>query len=58
LFIVIAGIGAGETCSGARTPSCLARRPVESERGDVDVDNVIVNQPWADDLPVHVHCGV
>jgi hypothetical protein len=26
----------------------------EFERGYVDVDDMVVNQPWADDLPVHV----
>ena len=26
----------------------------EFERGYVEVDDMAVNQPWADDLPVHV----
>jgi Transmembrane protein of unknown function (DUF3556) len=30
----------------------------EFERGYVDVGDMIVNQPWADDLPVHVHRAV
>jgi hypothetical protein len=30
----------------------------EFERGYVDVDDMIVNQPWAADLPVHVQRGV
>jgi hypothetical protein len=25
----------------------------EFERGYVDVDDMVTNQPWADDLPVH-----
>jgi hypothetical protein len=26
----------------------------EFERGFIDVDDMVANQPWADDLPVHV----
>jgi hypothetical protein len=29
----------------------------EFERGYVDVDDMVQNQPWADDLPVHVTSG-
>ncbi|CRZ16897.1 DUF3556 domain-containing protein [Mycolicibacterium neworleansense] len=29
----------------------------EFERGYVDVDDMVVSQPWADDLPVHVERG-
>ncbi|MFV8048024.1 DUF3556 domain-containing protein [Mycobacterium sp. 48b] len=29
----------------------------EFERGYVDVDDMAVNQPWADDIPVHVERG-